>query len=166
MRRLDIDLTDYQAGDFMWYGFDTDQVLGSPPNVKGWQGYHSWLNSATLPKRNIDFARELIINKAIPGRLINPHNGFTYDPIPFTDDAVIQWAKQFPDYNGELNLFATQIATFLCAIIPDDASILHIVSSSGILHTYEWASLSDSLKVQPIRQMLFTAIQLPHFQLC
>jgi len=166
MRKLNIPFTDFEAGDFMWYGEDTNQSLSSPPNVKGWPGYHAWLNSATLPKRNNDFAKQLIINKFISGQLVNPHNGFTYDPIPLSDEHVISWAKQFPDYDGDINLFASQIAAHLCAIIPDSEAINSIISSSGILHTYEWAALDDSLKVQPIRQMLFTAVQLPHFQLC
>ena len=166
MRKLDIPLTNYESGDFWWYGMDTNQWLCSPPNVKGWPGYHAWLNSATLPKRNNDFAKELIINKVIPGRMINPHNGFTFDWIPFADDNVIKWAKQFPDYSGDITQFVIQMTEHFCAIQPDEATILMIVNSSGIIHTYEWSALDDAIKVQPIRTMLFTIIDLPHFQLC
>ena len=166
MRKLDIPLTNYSAGDFWWFGMDTNQWLCNPPNVKGWPGYHSWLNSAILPKRNNDFAKQLILDKEIPGQLINPHNGFTFDWIPFTDLDVTMWAFQFPDYAGDILNFATQLAEHLCAIVPDVAAVSKIVDSSGIIHRYEWGSLDDSLKVLPIRRMLYSIIELPHFQLC
>jgi len=166
MRKLNIPITNYRAGSMTWFGTDTGQVLGSPPNVKGWPGYHSWLNSATLPKRNNDFARVLIINADIPGQMVNPHNGFTFDWIPFHDKDLTNWAKQFPDYDGDIQQFAGQMASFLCAILPDDTAVSQIVASSGVIHTYEWSGLDDSLKVKPIRQMLYSIIDLPHFQLC
>jgi hypothetical protein len=166
IRKLDIPLTNYQAGDFWWFGMDTNQWLCSPPNVKGWPGYHAWLNSATLPKRNNDFAKYLIINKEIPGQYTNPHNGNNFDPIPFTDDSLTRWAKQFPNYGGDLVHFSREMSEYLCAIIPDDTTISMIVNSSGVIHTYEWSILDEALKVQPIRSMLFTIVDLPHFQLC
>jgi len=166
MRKLNLEMTMNRAGSLWWFGMDTGQWIGFPPNVKGWPGYRTWLNSATLPKRNNDFARKLIIEGVIPGQLINPHNGFTFDPIFFEDYDVLSWAKQFPDYSGDLTAFASQIGEYMCALKPDDDSINTIVSTSGIIHTYEWAALEDSLKVKPIRQMLYTIISLPHFQLC
>jgi uncharacterized protein (DUF1800 family) len=166
MRKLNIPLSDYQAGDFWWFGMDTDQWLCSPPNVKGWPGYHAWLNSATLPKRNTDFAQALIMGREIPGQMVNPHNGFTFDSIQFSDNQLLQWAKEFPDFDGDLTNFAIQISEFLCAITPGDSAIAVLINSSGIVHTYEWASMEHNQKIGPIRNMLFATITLPHFQLC
>jgi len=166
MRKLDLEMTTYRAGSIWIFGMDTNQWIGFPPNVKGWPGYRTWLNSATLPKRNNNFAKQLIINGSIPGQGINPHNGFSFDPVGLIDYDVLSWARQFPDYAGDLTAFASQIGEYLCAIKPDDDTIAKIVSASGIIHTYEWASMEDSLKALPIRQMLFTTISLPHFQLC
>ena len=166
MRKMDIPMTDYRAGTFWWYGMDTNQWLCSPPNVKGWPGYHMWLNSSTLPKRNNDFAKTLILNGEIPGRITNPHNGFIFDSIPLPDDEIITWAKHFPDYSGDLVQFVSQMTDHLFAFPPDDTTIAKIAASSGIIHTYEWAALDDSLKIRPIRQMLFGLVDLPHFQLC
>ncbi len=166
MRKLDLEMTTSRAGTIWWFGTDTNQWIGFPPNVKGWPGYRSWLNSATLPKRNNDFAKRLIMEKKIPGQLINPHNGFPFDPIFLIDYDVISWAKQFPAYSGDLTQFAKQIAEFLCAISPDDDTIAKIVASSGILHDYEWAALEDAVKAEPARKMIFTIVSLPHFQIC
>lgn len=165
-RALNIGITPYMTGSLWEYGVDINQWLGNPPNVKGWPGYRTWLNSSTLPKRNNTFARALIVNGELPGQLINPHNGFFYDSIPFTDSGITAWAQQYPDYSGDLTQFAKQIAEHLCAIMPNESTVQHIVSSSGIVHTYEWASLSDSEKILPLRKMLFTVVDLPHFQIC
>ena len=166
MRKLNIPITNYQAGDLWLFGMDTNQWLCSPPNVKGWPGYHAWLNSDILPKRNNDFALSLIMQKAVPGRGLNPHNGFLWDSIPFSDTDVTTWAKQFPDYGNDLLQFVRQMTEFLCALIPDDTELSAIAASSGIIHTYEWAALSDDIKVLPIRKMLYSIVDLPHFQLC
>ena len=106
------------------------------------------------------------MEKVIPGKFINPHNGSYFDPIFFIDYDVISWAKQFPSYVGNLTIFAKEIAEYLCAITPDDDTIAKIVAASGILHDYEWAALEDSIKAEPARKMIYTVISLPHFQLC
>ena len=106
------------------------------------------------------------MEKSIPGQMINPHNGFSFDPIFFIDYDVISWSKQFPSYAGNLTTFAKEMAEYLCAMMPDDDTIAKITASSGILHDYEWAVLEDSLKAEPARKMIYTVISLPHFQLC
>ena len=166
MRKLNLEMTMNRAGTIWWFGIDTNQWIGFPPNVKGWPGYRTWLNSATLPKRTNDFAKQLIMEKIIPGKFINPHNGSFFDPIFFIDYDVISWAKQFPSYAGDLTNFAKEIAEYLCAITPDDDTIAKIVAASGILHDYEWVALEDSIKVEPARKMIYTVVSLPHFQIC
>ena len=59
------DATDYVSQYALWYSIHTianqlQQNIGDPPNVAGWQAYYQmpqfdkiWINSDTLPKRNV-----------------------------------------------------------------------------------------------------------------
>jgi uncharacterized protein (DUF1800 family) len=164
-RKLDVPISAYQAGSLWYYGRDTGQILGNPTNVKGWTGYRTWLNTATLPKRINDILRKLLIGGFIDGQIINPHNGFIFDGIPFTDDQVTSWAKQFASYSQDLNEFLSDINQYLLVLPISDARLQEILSRCGLLHTYEWPMLDESAKVQPVRRLLFELLGSPEYQL-
>ena len=164
-RKLNIPLSPYQAGSIWWYGMDTGQYLGNPTNVKGWEGYRTWLNTATLPKRLNDIVRDLTLTGMIAPRIVNPHNGFLFDSIPFSDEQVTAWATQFESYAGELIDFLQEINHFLLGIPISIGRLNEMINRAGITQTYEWPSLSDESKVLPIRRLLFELLSAPEYQL-
>ncbi len=67
-------------------GIDMSQELGNPPNVAGWPAYYQvpefhelWINSNTLPRRNI--FSDVLISKGYTKNSIK----FVIDPIAFVD---------------------------------------------------------------------------------
>lgn len=164
-RKLAIPISEYQAGSLWYYGRDTGQIIGNPTNVKGWCGYRTWLNTSTLPKRINDILRKLILAGNIDGQIINPHNGFIFDGIPFTDEQVIAFGKQFNAYSEDLNAFLFQMNEFLLSLPLSSGRLEEVLNRCGLLHTYEWPSLDDAAKVQPLRRLLFELLSSPEYQL-
>ncbi len=164
-RKMNVPLTEYEAGSFWYFGMDTGQFLGKPPNVKGWNGYRDWLNTATLPKRINDIVRDLILNGWIKGQLINPHNGAPFDGIPYTDQQITDWAMQFDSYQTDLESLLAQMSDFLLAMALSSDRIKEVINRAGILHIYEWYRLNDQARVQPLRRLIYELLSTPEFQL-
>jgi ribosomal protein S19 len=166
MRKLDVPLYTEQAGSLSWYGVDTGQFLGNPTNVKGWEGYRTWLNTGTLPKRITMIIKDITIGKQIQGRYINPHNGHEFHPIAWTDDMVLSWSSQFSSFDsGTLEEFTVEASNYLTASELSDAQIATIINRTGMTRTYEWLSLSHQTRIPIIRTIAYEAMKLPEFQL-
>ncbi len=164
-RKLTIPISFFQAGSLCWYGADTGQWLDSPTNVKGWAGYRTWLNTATLPKRLHDIISELVLGRNIEGKVINPHDGFYFPGVPFSDEQVITWAKQFDSYTADLMTLVADMNDFLLALPLSPRRLNEIIKQAGLQHLYEWQTLDDTSRVQPIRRLLYEFLSAPEFQL-
>ncbi len=165
LRNFDVKVDYLRAGSIHWYLADTGQVLLNPPNVKGWIGYHNWLNTSSITKRNTDVAHAFIMGNGIEGRYINAHTGNNYDGISFTDEQVTAWSMQFDGVADDLLLFAKNIASFLTSINPSEEMLKGLLHRSGISVSYEWASFPDIQKIPYIRRIIFNIMMLAEFQL-
>ncbi|MBS1902639.1 MAG: DUF1800 family protein [Bacteroidetes bacterium] len=164
-RKMNVPISFYASGNFWWYGQDTGMFIGNPTNVKGWEGYRTWLNTATLPKRIETFAKSVAIDGMIQGQWCNPRTGYNFDWIPYTDDQITAWSRQFDAYDSDLTVLVGEMNAVLLGLPVDDARLQQIVASSGVLHPYEWQSLSDAARVQPLRRIIFELLSSPEFQL-
>ncbi len=144
---------------------DMDQNILQPPSVKGWAGYRSWVNSTTLPKRNYDVVRNIVINGWIAERGINSHTGNAFDGIAWQNADVLLWASQFPDFNGDYLNFVTNLTTFFLTLKIESDIILQIATDNGPAHFYEWGALSDDQTAGIIRKVIFAITQLAEFEL-
>ncbi len=136
-------------------GFSLGQELLNPPNVKGWNGGHSWVNTGTLPTR-----------KGVGALLVyypNYYNGnaprakgvkFTFDPMA--------WAKEIPNADslksGEIsNALADAVLSF--DLGPIESELIRQVISGGVPEVDFYL---DNGKIATMAQVLVT---LPEFQL-
>ncbi|HYM20381.1 MAG TPA: DUF1800 family protein [Candidatus Kapabacteria bacterium] len=164
-RKMELPVSLYAAGNFWYYGQDIGQFLCNPTNVKGWEGYRTWLNTATLTKRIEAFAYGLAINGVIQGQWCNPHTGYNFDWIPYGDDLVLGWAKQFPSFSSDVVAMLDEMNELMFAIPIDENSLEQIVASSGVVHSYEWPAMTDAQRILPLRRMIFGLLSAPEFQL-
>jgi len=165
LRKLNIAVNTFQCCTLRLICSDMDQNILQPPNVKGWAGYRTWVNSTTLPKRNYDIIRNLVINGWIDGRGINPHNGQVFDGIAWQDSDVLKWASQFPDYQADYLSFVTELAVFLLPLEIGTDVITQIATDNGPAHFYEWGSLPSDQTAGIVRKLVFAITQLAEFEL-
>jgi hypothetical protein len=86
-----------------WSMWTLGQVLLSPPNVGGWPGDRSWINSHTLAYRRI-YATTLI-----NGTLFGEELGRRLDPVAL--------ARQSPRPN-DAHALVTDLSSFFCGVAP------------------------------------------------
>lgn len=161
-RAVGITLDELSCGSLYYYTAAQAQVLLSPPNVKGWPGYHSWISTTTLPYRNI-MATLLVVSKALPAYGADGY-GNNHTPVTLTDAQVLAWGKQFVNYSGAFDAILAEIASFLCAQVPGPKALAYVKSKLPA-NTYEWNTLDDSSKVGPLRLMAKEIMLLAEYQL-
>lgn len=166
LRKLDFNLTIDETGSLQWYAHDNGQFLGNPTNVKGWEGYRVWLNSGTLPKRITMISRDITIGAGINPRGLNPHDGLIYDGIPWKNENIFSWASQFSSFgSGTFEEFVRDLGKFLCALPLSDEHVTSIIEQSGLIHTYEWHTISKESRIGIVRKVTYDIMRSAEFQL-
>jgi uncharacterized protein (DUF1800 family) len=163
-RVFDIPLDELGAGTLWYYSNAMEQSLLDPPNVKGWPGYHNWLSTTTLPYRNTYMATPFATQGKIRA-IGNDGYGNPYTQISWTDDQVLIWAKQFVGWTDDLEAFILSASQFLCGVVPSESLRKAAVQDPLNVPTYEWAGLSDTVRISKLRQIVSAILVLPEFQL-
>lgn len=125
-----------------------------PPNVKGWPGGKSWVNSSTIASR-LEFATKVVAGSysAKDGTPL-----YTYDPIAL--------ARGFSDPENSRKL-TSEIAAWMLgrdATATEFALLYATLLDGGV--NYEWSLDDPAQKAgSRIRKLLGGVVQLPGFQL-
>ena len=90
----------------LWYNWVLGQAMFHPPDVSGWDGYRSWVNTFTLPYR------KLYSNQVVDGY---------ENEIPEWDN-VIEFVERFTNPNDP-ELLVTEMTEYLLAIQPSEQTI-------------------------------------------
>lgn len=90
----------------LWYNWVLGQAMFHPPDVSGWDGYRSWVNTFTLPYR------KLYSNQVVDGH---------QNQIPEWGD-VIEFVERFTNPNDP-ELLVTEMTEYLLAIQPSEQTI-------------------------------------------
>ena len=97
---------DFRHEFILWYNLTLGEQLFYPPDVSGWDGYRSWVNTYTLPYR------KLFTNQVIDG------HGNLFPEW----DGVISFAERFSDpYNPETLL--RDFADYFYAVQPSEQTM-------------------------------------------
>lgn len=144
---------------FMRTVLEATAVLGleilNPPNVAGWPGYRTWLNTTTYPLRNV-LGDALIFGLDLTGR-----------PLRTSID-VQKFGAWFPSL-ATADAFVADAASYLLAMDLDDSQKAELLETllQGA-QTYEWTQfvMTDPDKTTLRLQLLLQAVmRLPEFQL-
>ncbi|MBK7253465.1 MAG: DUF1800 family protein [Ignavibacteria bacterium] len=127
------------------------QLLFDPPNVQGWTGYRSWLNTLSVPTRS-SFCESIItgFKKDLTT------TGFSVNPVAF--------AMQFSEPNDAVKL-VDQMCEHLIrlTLTPTQRNDLLLVLLDGSA-VYDW-DISDPQAPARIKKFLKSLIYLAEFQL-
>jgi hypothetical protein len=156
MRHLNIDGTWERGIAASELAIQMNQILASPPNVKGWPGYHAWIDSSTLTKRNVQFTSIL----AAGGR-VTAGAGH----LEWKDEDVTVWAKQFDSYTATVLEFATEVLRKFIVFPFSEEDVTSLLQQIGVAQSMSWATLDDAAKVGTIRSIVGVAFLFPHYQL-
>ena len=131
----------------IWYQWALGEALFYPPDVSGWDGYRSWINTYTLPYR------KLFTNQIIDG-----------DEAVIPEwDSVIEFSVRFNESNPELLL--NKMINYLFSIKPSDTTISvlleELLDGSDV---NEW-SLYDPGADQRLKDVIKHMMRLEEFQL-
>jgi uncharacterized protein (DUF1800 family) len=163
IRMFGVTVDEFMTGTLYYYMLDQGQKLLDPPNVKGWPGFHTWLNTTSLPLRNSSIATPFVYTSIPTVNLSKDGHGNLFTEIKLTDTALTTWAKQFPNYDGQLDQFVLELATYLCATQPSAVAIAFVMLG----FSYDWATLHglDKQKLPAIRAIVSRIMLLSDFQL-
>lgn len=133
-----------------WGSYITGQVLMQPPNVAGWPGYRSWLNSYVLPWRRI------LSTSVVDGEIFGEPYGFGVD--------VIAFANSLPNPNNA-NALIDDLATCLYGATP--TPLVRTALLNALLQGMSPGSWSMSFPGAEgrLRNLLRTAVKMADFQL-
>jgi uncharacterized protein (DUF1800 family) len=163
LNHLDITITQSQAGSLEWHGFDMDQHMLNPVDVRGWQGHRTWITGATLTKR-VAYLDQLIFD-GIKTEYISHHTGFVFDYIIWADDAVTKWAEQFQFYKTDFAALTSELCDLFFAIPPSPQAVETIIASIQDFPSYEWPAMDALAKAGVIRRLVYRLMLLPEYQL-
>jgi uncharacterized protein (DUF1800 family) len=163
LRMFDVKVDGLMMGTLYFYMLDQGQKLIDPPNVKGWPGFHAWLNTTSTPLRNSSVATPFVYTSIGTVNLSQDGHGTLLTEIKLGDANLTNWAKQFPNYDGTLNLFIEEVATFLCASTPTSTALAFVTLGFA----YDWSALKgkDAEKLPAIRAIVSRVMLLSDFQL-
>lgn len=148
-----VDLSEPGTEQAKWvlFGMGTfGQVLFEPPNVGGWPGYHTWLNSNTLPwRKTLDAA---VIDGQIWG----------YDLGMKADVLALALSLTNPHDPEQI---VSDLALLLFGMPPTEAIRERMLDEllQGAM-PWEW-SIYDPLAEARLRDLLKLAVRLPDYQL-
>ncbi len=155
LRSLEVEgvaLDDPYSHPSQWvlYCMDTSgHILFEPPDVSGWPGYRTWINSTTLPwRKTLDAA---LLDGELEG----------WDLYMQSD--VMAWAEQLTDPNDAEQLIEDTIVQFF-GLPPTNA--VRAVMTDELLQgsePWEW-SLFDPQAEDRIRGLLRLTVRLPDYQ--
>ena len=130
-----------------WYNWVLGQALFHPPDVNGWDGYRSWVNTYTLPYR------KLFTNQTIDG----------YGDMVSSWDAI-GFVERFSDPNNP-ELLIDEMTDYLFAIQPSELTIdlllEELLDGSEVYDWYIYNPGSD----QRIKDVIKHMMRLEEFQL-
>lgn len=132
----------------LWYNWILGQAIFHPPDVSGWDGYRSWVNTYTLPYR------KLFSNQVVDG-----HQNL----IPEWGN-VIEFAERFSEPNNP-ELLVIEMADYLLAIQPSpqtiDLLIEELLDGSEV---YDWYLYNEGSE-QRFKTVIKHIMRLEEFQL-
>ena len=132
----------------LWYNWVLGQALFHPPDVSGWDGYRSWINTFTLPYR------KSFSNQVVDG----------YEDVFPAWDSVVEFAERFSDPNNP-EVLVSEISEYLFAIQPSsltiDLLVEELLDGSEI---YDW-NLYDAETPQRLKDVIKHMMRLEEFQL-
>ena len=121
-----------------------------PPDVSGWAGYRTWINTYTLPWR------KTFTNAVVDGYVFNFDIGMQMDPIEFV--------QHFPEPNDAYQL-VDDLATYFYAFEPteqiQDVLLQELLQG---LEPYNW-SIDIPQADQRIRSLVKLIMRIPDYQL-
>ena len=131
----------------IWYSYPLGEQLFFPPDVSGWDGYRSWINTYTLPYR------KLFVNQVVDG-----YEGL----LPEWSD-VIQFAEKFNSTNPETLL--QEMMNYLFVIMPSEQTQLillqELLDGTDI---NEWTLYAEGTE-QRLKDVIKHMMRLEEFQL-
>jgi len=135
--------------DFMlWYNWVLGQALFHPPDVSGWDGYRSWVNTFTLPYR------KLFSNQVVDG----------YQNQISEWDNVIEFVERFSNPNDP-ELLILELTEYLLAIQPSQQTIELLVEEllDGA-EVYDWYIYMPGAEMR-LKTVIKHIMRLEEFQL-
>lgn len=132
----------------LWYQLTLGEQLFFPPDVSGWDGYRSWINTYTLPYR------KLFTNQVLDG----------YDDFFQPWDGAISFAERFSNpYNPEILL--QEFGDYFYSVLPSDQTmdllLEELLDGSEI---YDW-DLYAMGSEQRLKDVIKHMMRLEEFQL-
>lgn len=126
------------------------QVMFLPPDVSGWTGYRTWINTYTLPWR------KMFTNAVIDGYIFNFDVGIQMDPLEFI--------QHFPEPNDAYQL-VDDLTTYFYAMEPTE-QIQEVLLQELLqgLEPYNW-SIDIPQADQRIRGLIKLIMRIPDYQL-
>lgn len=147
MRQLYIE-EDINISFIKWYNWVLGQALFHPPDVSGWDGYRSWVNTYTLPYRKL-FTNQIV-------------DGYDNQILPW--DNVIEFAERFSDPNNP-ELLIDEMTEYFFAIQPSELTIdlllEELLDGSAL---YDWYIYNPGSN-QRIKDVIKHMMRLEEFQL-
>ncbi len=147
-KMLDYDFDNLGNGKSRTYLNSLEQILYDPPNVSGWKGYRTWINTNTYPLR-IKYATEILNNLT-------------------TSQLVENFSKL-----GTYQNFDNFLTDFLNYVLPKEISTQRKTEIRNILlgnlSENEWINKYNNKESQigeKLRNALLRIIVAPDFQLC
>jgi uncharacterized protein (DUF1800 family) len=144
----------YNMWDFIrWQTLLSNQEYGDPPSVSGWPSYYQapqfyelWINSDTLPKRNL-FTDTLVYNGYTRGG-----KTIKIDPIAF--------AKQLSNPGDPNALIADSLAILYRVPVPDTSktTIKTNILLSGQSSDYYWTNAWNAYLANPTDTMAYQTV--------
>ena len=131
----------------LWYSFPLGEQLFYPPDVSGWDGYRSWINTYTLPYRKL-FANQII--DGYPGILPEWNN-------------AIQFAEKFNITSPQILI--QEIIDYLFTIKPSEQTqALLLEELLDGMDVNEWTLYSEGAEDR-LKDVLKHMMRLEEFQL-
>lgn len=150
-RQLDIGEENIPINYLINLQYFMGMIPNMPPNVNGWTGYRSWLNSITLPMRKL-FASALVDG-------INPFGGnFDFEPD------VIALAQTLSDSNDAEALVQDMAKLFFPLPISDELEEQLLDALLEGAAVYDW-DINDPGAPLRLRNLIKYILRKPEFQL-
>jgi uncharacterized protein (DUF1800 family) len=127
-----------------------EQSLLDPPNVGGWEGYHTWISTTTYPFRK-SYAERFVTGQAA--------DGSTQTPM----DAVA-WCKRFDDYADAEKLIDHILALLLPKPVSAARRAAYLQTMLGGAPSYDWNIDAPNADTN-LRSLLVHIAAAPDFQL-
>ena len=149
MRQFNVATPDYPY--IRTVAAQTKQELFSPPNVSGWDGDKIWINTTTLPARNI--YTDAVINGKKPGG----------EDLTFQLN-LVEYARTFPSAEDAVQLIADISKIFLQYPLSDNRKEYLLNTLLDGAEVYDW-STSDPQAENRLKMFFKALMRLSEYQL-